>query len=212
MSFVFGNNNSTSKRQATSFGSPNTTFGATPTNSNAFGSPSTNSNTYGANTNQTTFGANTNQTTFGANTNQTTFGANTNQPTFGANTNQPTFGANPNQNMFGNSNNQNQTDDNLLTCLRECKDIQTTILNEIKDIKKTYNSNLYCHQGIFCNNCKKQSIIGNRYKCLICKDYDLCEECESANVSHDPYHIFIKIKNTEIFNQLVASNVQLFSA
>ena len=194
MSFVFGNNNSTSKRQATSFGSPNTTFGATPTNSNAFGSPSTNSNTYGANTNQTTFGANTNQTTFGANTNQ------------------PTFGANPNQNMFGNSNNQNQTDDNLLTCLRECKDIQTTILNEIKDIKKTYNSNLYCHQGIFCNNCKKQSIIGNRYKCLICKDYDLCEECESANVSHDPYHIFIKIKNTEIFNQLVASNVQLFSA
>ena len=194
MSFVFGNNNSTSKRQATSFGSPNTTFGATPTNSNAFGSPSTNSNTYGANTNQTTFGANTNQTTFGANTNQ------------------PTFGANPNQNMFGNSNNQNQTDDNLLTCLRECKDIQTTILNEIKDIKKNYNSNLYCHQGIFCNNCKKQSIIGNRYKCLICKDYDLCEECESANVSHDPYHIFIKIKNTEIFNQLVASNVQLFSA
>ena len=194
MSFVFGNNNSTSKRQATSFGSPNTTFGATPTNSNAFGSPSTNSNTYGANTNQTTFGANTNQTTFGANTNQ------------------PTFGANTNQNMFGNSNNQNQTDDNLLTCLRECKDIQTTILNEIKDIKKNYNSNLYCHQGIFCNNCKKQSIIGNRYKCLICKDYDLCEECESANVSHDPYHIFIKIKNTEIFNQLVASNVQLFSA
>jgi len=204
MSFVFGNNNNTLKRQATSFGSPNTTFGATPTNSNAFGSPSTNSNAFGT--------PSTNSNTYGANTNQTTFGANTNQTTFGANTNQPTFGANPNQNMFGNSNNQNQTDDNLLTCLRECKDIQTTILNEIKDIKKNYNSNLYCHQGIFCNNCKKQSIIGNRYKCLICKDYDLCEECESANVSHDPYHIFIKIKNTEIFNQLVASNVQLFSA
>jgi len=137
---------------------------------------------------------------FGASTTPTTnaFGASTTPTTnaFGASTTPTTFGA-------------VDVNSNILSCLNECKEIQNTILNEIKHIKKTNN---YCHKDIFCDNCKKTNIVGNRYKCIICQNYDLCEDCEANYTQHDPYHIFIKIKNTEMFNELVASNVSLFSA
>jgi hypothetical protein len=35
--------------------------------------------------------------------------------------------------------------------------------------------------------------VGIRYKCAVCADFDLCEDCESLNESHD--HPFLKIKN-----------------
>lgn len=42
---------------------------------------------------------------------------------------------------------------------------------------------LFKHQGVFCDNCYPANIIGmrciegSRYKCTICSDFDLCEEC-----------------------------------
>ena len=47
------------------------------------------------------------------------------------------------------------------------------------------------HQNVTCDGCKKSPIIGNRYKCTVCYDYDFCEECEST-VDH--HHAFIKFK------------------
>ena len=33
------------------------------------------------------------------------------------------------------------------------------------------------HTGIHCDVCKKTDIVGLRYKCMYCADYDLCQDC-----------------------------------
>lgn len=50
------------------------------------------------------------------------------------------------------------------------------------------------HKGIFCAECS-QPVIGIRYKCCFCADYDLCEECEAKEGIHHPYHFFAKLRN-----------------
>jgi len=49
------------------------------------------------------------------------------------------------------------------------------------------------HVGVTCDGCEK-SIVGVRYKCGNCPDFDLCEICENVDGIHDPSHIFLKIK------------------
>jgi len=45
-----------------------------------------------------------------------------------------------------------------------------------------------------CDRCWKQ-IIGTRFKCHMCEDFDLCENCEpNALMFHDPEHIFLPHK------------------
>jgi len=68
------------------------------------------------------------------------------------------------------------------------------------------------HFGVWCNCCGKQNITGARYKCLFCKDTDMCEECEAKPNMHDPSHSFIKIKDTGAFNSLMEKKPQLFNA
>jgi len=45
----------------------------------------------------------------------------------------------------------------------------------------------------FCYCCKRQ-IVGARYKCPICLDFNVCETCEAKN-DHD--HAMLKIKNQD---------------
>lgn len=52
------------------------------------------------------------------------------------------------------------------------------------------------HQSVTCDGCKKGPIIGNRYKCTVCYDFDFCEECEST-IDHP--HAFIKFKVPQQF-------------
>ena len=199
-----------------------TTPTVTPTNS-TFGTPG--NSTFGTNTNSTfgtpansTFGTNVNSTngipansTFGTNINSTngtpvnsTFGTNINS-TNGTPANS-TFGTNVNSTSY------NQNDINtLFNITNECKEIQLQILNEIKHSKNTMQTNTnVLHTGITCNGCFKHGITGIRYKCLLCKDFDFCEQCESS-VSHNSYHVFIKIKNTEMFNTIINQNVPFCS-
>eukprot|EP00039_Didymoeca_costata_P018011 m.331769 g.331769 ORF g.331769 m.331769 type:complete len:722 (+) comp16793_c0_seq1:123-2288(+) len=49
------------------------------------------------------------------------------------------------------------------------------------------------HEHVICDNCEKK-IVGIRYKCGHCPDFDLCQKCEELAV-HDPSHLFIKVRN-----------------
>ena len=61
---------------------------------------------------------------------------------------------------------------------------------EIKDKKPI-------HYGVTCDGCKKNPIVGCRYKCAVCKDFDFCEECE-AKMNKEHLHPFIKIYKPEM--------------
>ena len=36
-----------------------------------------------------------------------------------------------------------------------------------------------CHFGVTCDVCQNSKLTGKRFKCLICKNFDICEECEA---------------------------------
>ena len=58
---------------------------------------------------------------------------------------------------------------------------------------KTKNENQKpIHFGVICDGCKKKPIVGCRYKCAVCPDFDYCEECEEK-FSKTHQHPFIKI-------------------
>lgn len=46
------------------------------------------------------------------------------------------------------------------------------------------------HRNVTCDVCGQEGIVGTRYKCTVCPDYDLCETCEPL---HDRSHPMIKI-------------------
>lgn len=48
------------------------------------------------------------------------------------------------------------------------------------------------HLGYICDGCDKGPIIGNRYKCTVCDDFDYCEECEEK-FRDQHKHPFLKI-------------------
>lgn len=45
------------------------------------------------------------------------------------------------------------------------------------------------HSNIVCDGCKRHGIVGMRFKCAQCLDYDLCTQCYMADV-HDLSHTF----------------------
>ncbi|KAF9352843.1 hypothetical protein BGX26_009359 [Mortierella sp. AD094] len=50
------------------------------------------------------------------------------------------------------------------------------------------------HPGVICDGCNSD-IVGIRYKCGNCADFDLCGNCEaSSSYDHDPLHVFIKLR------------------
>ncbi|KAK7501270.1 hypothetical protein BaRGS_00007395 [Batillaria attramentaria] len=52
---------------------------------------------------------------------------------------------------------------------------------------------VFTHDAILCDNCER-TIVGPRYKCGNCLNYDLCEECENQAGVHDENHVFLKLR------------------
>ncbi|CCG81990.1 ZZ type zinc finger domain protein [Taphrina deformans PYCC 5710] len=66
-------------------------------------------------------------------------------------------------------------------------------------VRAVSHHNMEVHAGILCDGpqCtnRKTSISGDRYKCSICADYDLCAACEvHPENKHNPSHPMIKLK------------------
>ena len=63
------------------------------------------------------------------------------------------------------------------------------------------------HQGIKCDICQKVPIIGIRYKCLQCKSYNLCEDCEKKEgMNHG--HLLLKLRDNKQIKMVVNANAK----
>jgi len=49
------------------------------------------------------------------------------------------------------------------------------------------------HVGVTCDNCHLCPILGNRFKCAVCRDFDLCERCYAEGAHSDESHVFCLI-------------------
>jgi len=54
----------------------------------------------------------------------------------------------------------------------------------VKDVKNI-------HRDVTCDHCYVSPIRGHRYKCRVCKDFDLCQQCFERSTGH--YHTFTKM-------------------
>lgn len=54
------------------------------------------------------------------------------------------------------------------------------------------------HAGITCDACGVSPIVGARYRCVVCPDFDLCEACDRAQVGdagdHRLAHDMLKMR------------------
>ncbi len=83
-------------------------------------------------------------------------------------------------------------------------DCNTTVtLNKFKEKYMTEQ-----HTDVQCNNCKVTPIIGLRFKCDICHDYNLCLICMEKRL-HEKSHPLLVI-GKERFAQIPMSDIELF--
>ena len=59
-----------------------------------------------------------------------------------------------------------------------------------KEMKKSEGKAI--HYGYICDGCQMEPIIGNRYKCTVCNDFDYCDACEEK-YRNEHNHPFLKI-------------------
>ena len=84
-------------------------------------------------------------------------------------------------------------------------------INNNNNNNKNNNKVAVCktvHKGIKCQRCFQEPIIGYRYKCMVCNDYNLCEQCEEKNfLNYEHPHDFIKIRKerNEIEQNLISN-------
>ena len=73
-------------------------------------------------------------------------------------------------------------------------------MNNTKKVEKVEKNeekimNKIVHFGVKCDQCKKFPIVGVRYKCSICHNFDYCEDCEKK-FSRTHNHAFFKTNDS----------------
>jgi len=84
---------------------------------------------------------------------------------------------------------------------RQLKDNQTIVI--IEENKLNYynkiNQRIIVHHEVHFDRCNVNPIMGDRYKCSICKDFDLCSKWEFKNFSTNEHpHSFIRLRILEL--------------
>jgi len=93
------------------------------------------------------------------------------------------------------------TDEELIIGLTEMSgpvyklNVNVKSKNKSFNIKNETSQEVQVHPGVTCDACDKQPIEGNRYKCVVCEDYDLCGSCEAAG--RHPGHNMMRISSPE---------------
>ena len=83
--------------------------------------------------------------------------------------------------------------------------LMKTNLEKVDDIKLSVIN--VKHKGIKCEQCFTEPIIGLRYKCSQCENYNLCSNCEEKNgVTNAHPHDFIKIRKENTNDSTVIIN------
>jgi len=65
-------------------------------------------------------------------------------------------------------------------------------LTKKTQVQEAAKSQQVVHNRVICDGCGVNPIVGVRYKCAVCQDFDYCEKCE-ATTEHP--HPFLKIKD-----------------
>lgn len=58
------------------------------------------------------------------------------------------------------------------------------------------------HTGVTCDGCRVYPIIGKRFKCMTCPDYDLCETCEQRCIHNHPMVRMVSAANSNLYSQV----------
>jgi len=58
------------------------------------------------------------------------------------------------------------------------------------------------HQNCYCDGCQG-SIVGVRYRCSVCFDFDFCENCEATK---EHAHLFLKIRHPHDYDKIVMNH------
>jgi len=72
-----------------------------------------------------------------------------------------------------------------------------------RQVDESLELNKSIHSHYYCDNCGADPIIGVRYKCSVCPDFDICERCERT-IQHP--HLFLKINHPKDTEKLKNSN------
>ena len=76
--------------------------------------------------------------------------------------------------------------------------IEKSKLEEIHKMSQIKNEFNFIHYNIPCKLCMKNPIIGFRYKCSQCPNFNICSICEEKNaINNNHPHYFIKIRKAE---------------
>ena len=63
------------------------------------------------------------------------------------------------------------------------------------------------HEGVYCDECNMIPVVGRRYTCVVCKNYDLCEACMEAG-KHPVDHPLLLQKQPHAHRAFMAYTAQ----
>lgn len=79
-----------------------------------------------------------------------------------------------------------------------------TLIKIPKKNEPVTSESQFVHQGVYCNHCNGP-VIGTRFKCNTCFDYDLCERCEKKGIHKEHTLVKISYRLSTTSNQSVST-------